>query len=443
MSPSRRSELHSLLTMAARADEKLGERVEQLQRSPGPAVLFSPGDDIALLREKFTAANQLLQHFDGLARWLGRETLLALELQKSAPEAVQLVRSVRAAAEKIREPVSSGDLLGPDYLLAREVLGEAYAVALAARTQLWGEAWAEVTTAGESAGNEEQITAVVVAMSASVELLGLYLIPLKYLRDGYARQLRGLQPERPPAQPLVVEPAHLLSSSAKDHVPPYLFTLVGEIWVIRYEAEEGLFNNDKGMQYIRRILENPNRPVPALDLVGGSRTDAAAARSIDELEKYENEEDCPAGESWDDVLDEEAEKSIERRVKDIADQLEQARAEGNKNKVAKLEGEWEGIENELRATQGWGGKRRRLGGMGAAEKARQAVCKALDRAYKKMVNAPAPLSRLVDHLRRAIRAEGNHYVYRPDDPPPDWIFSTTGQEVQRRADREVQCPGSG
>jgi hypothetical protein len=249
MSPSRRSEFHSLLKLAARADEKLGERMEQLQLAPCPAVLLTSGDDVVVLREKFTTANQLLQHFDGMAKWLGSETVLALELQKPSQEAAQLIRSVRTAAEKIREPVSSGDLIGADYLKAKEAIGEAYTAALEVRARLWVEAWAEVTTALETYGNEDQITAFVLAMSASVELLGLFLAPVRYLRDEYARQLRlpksgGLAPPSPGGQ----QQTNVISVPAPDRAPTHWFELIGAIWIVGDETNYGLFPNEKGMQ---------------------------------------------------------------------------------------------------------------------------------------------------------------------------------------------------
>jgi hypothetical protein len=66
--------------------------------------------------------------------------------------------------------------------------------------------------------------------------------------------------------------------------------------------------------------------------VGGSRVEAVAARSVEELENIENEEDRPHGDSWTPVLDDEAREYYRQELENITDELEKAREEKDKKR---------------------------------------------------------------------------------------------------------------
>ena len=135
----------------------------------------------------------------------------------------------------------------------------------------------------------------------------------------------------------------------------------------------------KGMRYLARLLANPGREFHVLDLVaaetgehcaGGERPNGrAAARGLGD-----------AGE----ILDARAKNAYRRRLAEIEDDIEQARALGDAERAAQADTERDFLVRELSRAVGLGGRDRRAAS--ASERARVAVTRAIRQAMARSVS---------------------------------------------------------
>jgi hypothetical protein len=197
------------------------------------------------------------------------------------------------------------------------------------------------------------------------------------------------------------------------------FKLDGNVWHVRFDGKEGRFSDTVGMQYIRRLLMQPNKSIRAADLAGVNEKLKA---------RYPHAERCgggkpealPAGESRQEILDPKAKDDFRNRLAEVKAELEEAREYNDLGRIEPLQLEEQQIIDELKRKLDLRGRSRRLGPAGKDEKARTAVWQALHRAYKCLVDASPSMKPLVEHLRASIRTERTSYIYRPDGEVPDW-----------------------
>jgi hypothetical protein len=210
----------------------------------------------------------------------------------------------------------------------------------------------------------------------------------------------------------------------------YQFARLAEIWVVRFGTEIGGFPTDRGLEYIGQLLSRPHKPIPVLELTGSNKNRMPDGRSYQSVGDVG--QDVPAGNSWQDILDDEAKANYKARLQNITDLLETARGANDASTIKELEGEYEKVMTRLATDLGLGKKnrqldsplltsksrRRQLGPQPPAKKAMEAVRKALARAYDRMSE---DLTNLVGHLRQTIHPEGVAYTYRPYPSLP-WKF---------------------
>jgi hypothetical protein len=145
-----------------------------------------------------------------------------------------------------------------------------------------------------------------------------------------------------------------------------------------------------GVGYLAELLTRPGEEVPALELVGGADVEGSSHE----------------------VIDDRALRAYRRRVVEIDGQLETARRDGRRRRVADLEREREALRHELSSVLARSGRARRF--TVSAERARTAVRKAITRAID-VVGASAP--DLSEELRATI-STGTTCTYRPDPQRP-------------------------
>jgi hypothetical protein len=183
-----------------------------------------------------------------------------------------------------------------------------------------------------------------------------------------------------------------------------VFRFDGDVWEIRFggNATQHL-SGKKGFGIIQKLLQSPNpqRPIPAVNLMGG------------------NPNQPIEGETYQEQLDPEARRRCQERLDEIEAELEEANDRENIPEAERLERERDSIREQLRLGFGLGGKSRPLGPAPADEKARKAVGKNLVRAYGALKRAG--LSTLESHLRQAIVVAGTTYAYRPSPEIP-WVL---------------------
>jgi hypothetical protein len=184
--------------------------------------------------------------------------------------------------------------------------------------------------------------------------------------------------------------------------PAARFQSKGDSWEVAFAGKTAFVNDSKGLRYVARLLADPNpvKPVGALTLCG-------------------REEDLAQVEQTSQpILDKKAKGEYEARLKKLKDDIEEARGLGNQETEIDLERQKDALVGQLRSAVGMHGKGRELGSRSPVRRATDAVRKALDRAYAQLNERG--LSELADHLRQAIRREGNAFAYRPDPPAPVW-----------------------
>lgn len=190
------------------------------------------------------------------------------------------------------------------------------------------------------------------------------------------------------------------STSIGGEFPTHCFRLNGSVWQVRLNDESGHFHNLKGFRYIRELLAKPNKLVAATKLIGEMEGTTGAAHE---------------------VLDPEAKRKFKDRIDELEERKQIALQAGAEEGLERIEAERNGIIEELKRATGLGGRDRDIAAT-PAERARQSVRKALDRAYTRLRQAKPPLDHLASHLTSCVQAEGTSYVYRPDADVP-WNLS--------------------
>lgn len=185
----------------------------------------------------------------------------------------------------------------------------------------------------------------------------------------------------------------------------------GEYWFIGYEADTFRLKDTKGLRYLHALLGSPGREILAFHLVqhdeGGfaPRSNAPRLQGEDGLRLF-----IPRDGS--EVIDRSARVAYEQRVRDLADEVEDAEALGDTERAALLREELDFIVEHLAAATGLGGGTRRA--VSPAERARQSVTKAMKSAAAR-ISAHSPA--LGRHLASTIRT-GTYCIYQPDPRVP-------------------------
>lgn len=179
----------------------------------------------------------------------------------------------------------------------------------------------------------------------------------------------------PPAEPPVAEPR--------------AFRREGDYWLVVFDGQTVRLRDLKGMHYLARLLATPGREHHVLDLVSAESRRGAAG-------------DAGA------VLDTRAKEAYRRRLAEIEDDIDQARAVGDGERAAQADAERDFLVRELSRAFGLGGRERRAGS--ASERARVAVTRAVRQAMARIAEHHP---RLGEHLDHTIRT-GTYCAYAPD-----------------------------
>jgi tetratricopeptide (TPR) repeat protein len=177
------------------------------------------------------------------------------------------------------------------------------------------------------------------------------------------------------------------------------FRREADFWVVTFEGETVRLRDLKGMQYLARLFAEPGREIHVLDLVG----------------KHDPELPPSSLGSAGALLDARAKDMYRRRLVEIDEDLDAARANNDAGRRAQAEREREFLVRELSRAVGLGGRDRMAGS--ASERARAAATRALRQAIARLREHHTGLAQ---HLDRTIRT-GTFFSYQPDPRAPvDW-----------------------
>ncbi len=173
-----------------------------------------------------------------------------------------------------------------------------------------------------------------------------------------------------------------------------VFRHEGDYWSVVFAGRTVRVRDLKGMRYLAQLLIHPGREFHVLDLVAAETGQKLALGDAGEL------------------LDERAKSAYRRRLAEIEDDIEQARALADASREAQADAEREFLVRELARAAGLGGRDRRAAS--ASERARSGVTRAVRQAIARLGEHHPELG---EHLNRAIRT-GTYCAYAPDPGAP-------------------------
>jgi hypothetical protein len=190
------------------------------------------------------------------------------------------------------------------------------------------------------------------------------------------------------------------------------FRREGDYWSLVFQGRTVRVRDLKGMRYLARLLADPGREFYVLDLVaaetgGPVQVERGQAPGLSRTALGD------AGA----MLDVQAKNAYRRRLAEIDDDIEQARAIGDAERAAQADAEREFLVRELARAFGLGGRDRRAAS--ASERARVAVTRAVRQVMTRIAEHHPQLGQ---HLSRTIRT-GTYCAYLPDPrAPAGWRF---------------------
>ncbi len=164
----------------------------------------------------------------------------------------------------------------------------------------------------------------------------------------------------------------------------------GDVWRVTWGGSTIRVRRSKGLADLAVLVADPGREVLAADLTGG------VAPSTD-----------------DEVLDAEARRRYEDRVRDLQADIEEAEADNDTGRAERARLELDAIVDQLTEAVGLGGRSRRM--TGDAERARSAVTQRLRSTIRRIGDLHPDLGA---HLDQSITT-GTSCAYRPH-PPVRW-----------------------
>ena len=188
-----------------------------------------------------------------------------------------------------------------------------------------------------------------------------------------------------------------------------VFRREGDYWSVGFEGHTVHVRDLKGMRYLARLLADPGREFHVLDLVASETAVVARPDSGDAAPIRARHSATQASPRRT------AKNAYRRRLAEIEDDIEQARATGDIERAAQADAEHDFLVRELSRAVGLGGRDRRADS--ASERTRAAVTRAVRQAITRIDEHHPELG---EHLGRTIRT-GTYCAYFPDPrAPADW-----------------------
>jgi tetratricopeptide (TPR) repeat protein len=237
-----------------------------------------------------------------------------------------------------------------------------------------------------------------VSALARSELLGAPAIRARVLREhATALAARGEPADRTRGEAMLAEAARLseqLGIASAPSAQEAIFTRDGDVWTLSYVGRTFRLPDVKGLGYIAALLACPGRELHALELT----SPAANHRGPD----------VP-------LLDAQAKAAYAQRLAELEDELDQARAWGDGERVAGLQHELDALGAELAHAVGLRGADRTFAS--PAERARISVTKAIRTAIRQIARHSPELA---EHLEASLHT-GRFCSYAPPGAvPPRW-----------------------
>jgi tetratricopeptide (TPR) repeat protein len=205
-------------------------------------------------------------------------------------------------------------------------------------------------------------------------------------------------------------------AGAGPSVPGAVFRCEGDYWTVAYAGQTARLREVKGLRYLACLLRRPGREVHVLELVREAEgLPAEPARGLSSGAVVETGLRRSRLDEADRLFDPQAKAAYRRRLRELEEDLEEARSWGDPERAARAEQEMDALTQELLRGVGLSGRDRAL--PSPAERARVSVTKAIRKAVR-MIARQCPA--LGDHLAASVRT-GRYCSYAPPgEAPPTW-----------------------
>jgi hypothetical protein len=181
----------------------------------------------------------------------------------------------------------------------------------------------------------------------------------------------------------------------------------GDTWEITGGATPFHLRDAKGLHHLARLLAHPGQEFHALELVGAA---APATETPDPELEVRRGGQPEAGP----ILDARAKAEYRERIADLQEEIDEAEAFHDPERVTRAREELDFLSQELSAAVGLGGRDRRSGG--DAERARVNVTRAIRTAVDRIAEHDASLGH---HLRTCV-STGTFCAYDPGPLATNW-----------------------
>lgn len=191
--------------------------------------------------------------------------------------------------------------------------------------------------------------------------------------------------------------AMICQAEEADLAASFVFRRYGEYWRLTFDGQTTILKDSVGLAYIARLLNEPNRDIPAVSLL-------AARAGIDPR---------VASGSSGKLLEDADRAKYGQLYREYSEELEEAKRDNDLGRIEKLKSDMDGLADELARATGLGGRSREKTD---ADKVRKSVSMAVSRDIERIGGEHAALGR---HLSAAINS-GYTFRYAPAQPI-DWL----------------------
>ncbi|HVF33078.1 MAG TPA: response regulator transcription factor [Acidimicrobiales bacterium] len=182
--------------------------------------------------------------------------------------------------------------------------------------------------------------------------------------------------------------------------PDNIFLREGEYWTIAFGGASFRLRDSKGLGHLATLLRSPGREFHVLELAASVGATGASRRRVGNDAVSLHAEGLRIGDFGDagDVLDAQAKASYRRRLLELHEEAEEAKAYNDPVRTERAQAEIDALEQQLSAAFGLGGRPRKAGS--AAERARVNVRNTIASAMKQIATHSPDLA---DHLKKSVR----------------------------------------
>jgi len=189
-----------------------------------------------------------------------------------------------------------------------------------------------------------------------------------------------------------------------------VFHREGEYWTIAYQGTVCRVRDTLGLRYLAFLLRSPHKQIHVLDLVASVEgpLENAAAEGKDPAVLAEFGVHVSRLGDAGEILDSQAKAAYKQRLEELREDLEEAQAFDNQERIARVQQEIDFLTEEIRGGIGLKGRDRRAAS--AAERARVNVTRAIKAALQRLSIYHAALGL---YLTRTVNT-GTFCSYTPD-----------------------------